>query len=99
MKNQILECITNAVSVINDTLENKLPIEKGRDCPLYSNGNMDSISLVSLISFVEQEIEDVFHHPIILANEKAMSMKNSPFLSIGHLSDYIEELLQESVSC
>ena len=98
MHEQITKCICNAVALINQTLENKLPIEEGRDCPLYANGAMDSISLVTLVSFVEQSIEDEFDQSIILANEKAMSMRNSPFLSVGSLADYTAELLQEDQS-
>jgi len=99
MNNKIMQCVDSAVRAINETLEKKLSIEKGRNCLLYSNGAMDSISLVSLISFVEQKIEDTFNQSIILADEKAMSNKNSPFLSVGHLCDYIEKLLQEAVTC
>ena len=95
MHDKVTECICNAVAVINQTLDNKLPLEDGRDCPLYAGGAMDSISLVTLISFSEQALEDEFDQSIILANEKAMSMRNSPFLSIGSLSDYAVQLLQE----
>lgn len=94
MQEKITQCIHQAVSMINTTLVNKLPLDMGRECPLYANGALDSISLVTLISFVEQSIEDELGQPIILANEKAMSMRNSPFLSIGSLGDYIELLLK-----
>lgn len=94
MYEKVTECICQAASLISPTLNNPLPIEKGRDCPLYADGMMDSISLVTLISFVEQAIEDEFDQPIILADEKAMSMRNSPFLSIGSLSDYTVKLLE-----
>lgn len=98
MHEQIKRCICDAVVLINQNLENKLPVEQGRECPLYSDGSMDSISLVTLVSFVEQSIEDEFDESIILANEKAMSMRNSPFLSIGSLTDYTADLLTEAKS-
>ena len=94
MQEKVIECISRAATLISPTLNNQLPIEMGRECPLYADGIMDSISLVTLISFVEQAIEDEFGYSIILADEKAMSMRNSPFLSIGSLTDYTVKLLE-----
>ena len=99
MKDKIFVSVVKAVEVINSTLSVKLPIEMQRDCPLYSRGALDSISLGSLINLVEQNIEGEFQQSIILATEKAMSAKNSPFLTIGTLSDYIAQLLEKKSSC
>lgn len=94
MQTKIMPCVLSALEVVNSTLAVPLPVERGRECPLYGEGAMDSISLVLFISLVEQNIEDQLHQPIILADEKAMSAKNSPFLTVGRLSDYIEKLLE-----
>ena len=93
MRAQILNAIYQALDVINDTLAHPLPLNEKENCPLYATGGLDSISLVSLNSLVEQNIEDTFDQSIILANEKAMSAKNSPFLTVGRLADYILYLL------
>jgi acyl carrier protein len=66
----------------------------GLNCPLYKNNAMDSISLVTLISQVESDIEDEFNIQVILADEKAMSQKNSPFLTVGTLTSYIINQLE-----
>lgn len=96
MRHEILEIIKHSVNTINSTLEFKLPIEQGESCPLYNSSiALDSISLVTLIVDIEQAIEDQFNMPIILANEKAMSQRNSPFRTIGTLTDYILELVKE----
>ena len=97
MKKKIEQVVISAVETINETLRgDKAPIHEGLSCTLYGEGSsLDSISLVSLISLVEQGIEDEFDSPIILASEKAMSMRNSPFQSVGRLVDYIEGLLEE----
>lgn len=97
MRNNVLEIVLKTVDDLNSTLDYKLPISEGENCPLYNNGiALDSISLVTLIVNVEQSIEDQFNVPIILANEKAMSRRNSPFLTVGTLTDYTLELMQES---
>lgn len=94
MKTQILEIVVKSVESINLLLEHKIPIEKGYDCELYSiNGVVDSLSLVTLIASIEEEIENQFSISIILANEKAMSQKRSPFANVHSLVNYIETLL------
>ena len=47
---------------------------------------------------VEEAIEDEFETTIVLADEKAMSQKNSPFRNIGTLAEYIEKILKENRS-
>lgn len=59
-------------------------------------GLFDSIGLVSLIVTVEQAIEEEFEAFVTLADERAMSQKRSPFLTIGSLADYAERLIREA---
>lgn len=96
MQDYMVTFIIRSVEEINKTLENKLPIEMREDCSLFGGeGVLDSISLVSLIVSVEQRIEDVLGVSIILANEKAMSRRNSPFLTVGTLAEFCNELVKE----
>ena len=50
-------------------------------------------SLVSLIVTIEREVEDAFGVALTLADERALSMKASPFRSIQSLADYIAILI------
>lgn len=98
MKNKIESLVINAANELNSLLDNKLLIERGNDCELYGqSGVLDSISLVTLIVKIEEKIEEEFDTSIILANEKAMSQKRSPFLTVGTLSTYIESLISAEV--
>ncbi|MCS6841401.1 MAG: hypothetical protein NZ699_04740 [Roseiflexus sp.] len=56
---------------------------------------LDSLGLVTLIVDLEQKIEEAFGVALTLANERAMSQKNSPFLTVGSLADYICALIDE----
>lgn len=56
---------------------------------------LDSLGLVSLIVEVEQRLADELDLTLILADERAMSQKRSPFRSVGSLADYICELVAE----
>lgn len=61
----------------------------GRDTALFGEaGLLDSVGLVSLLLAVEEEVSGKFGVAVALADEKALSQKNSPFRTIGTLVDY-----------
>jgi len=97
MHEKILKLIIAQVEELNEQLDFKVPVELEADAPLFGGdkGILNSISLVTLIVAIEQSIEDEFETSLVLADEKAMSQKNSPFLTIGSLADYIVLLLNE----
>ncbi len=67
------------------------------DTPLYNGvDGLDSLGLVTLLINIEQKIEDLYDINITIADEKAMSQKNSPFKSIGSLSKYLENILKKN---
>lgn len=55
----------------------------------------DSIELVQFIVEVENFIDEEFNIEIQLASEKAMSRRNSPFVSISNLTEFILEEINE----
>ena len=56
---------------------------------------LDSMGLVTLIVEVEQLLEEEHDVIVVLADERAMSQKNSPFRSVRSLTDYIHKLVEE----
>jgi len=92
---QINETIFKAIDEINLQSEDENKLEKKTDTILYGkNSRLDSLGLVNLIVEVEQKIQDELGESIDLTDEKALSQKNSPFLSVQTLSDYIASLLK-----
>ena len=70
-------------------------LKKQPDEALFGHGGvLDSLGLVNLVTLLEEQIEDEYDLTISLADEKAMSRKTSPFLSIGSLMAYVSELLE-----
>lgn len=59
---------------------------------------IDSLGVVSLIVEVEQRVEQQHGISITLANDKAMSQKNSPFRTVGVLTDHVVATAQEAAS-
>ena len=75
-----------------------LPINlnEGEQTKLFGGeGLLDSMGLVSFIVTVEEAIEDEFNISVVLADEKAMSRRTSPFSRISYLVDYIFEVLNK----
>jgi len=91
--------IMNSIEEINRQLENEDQLEKSPNTILFGNGGvLDSLGLVNFIVIVEQNIENEFDATITLADERAMSQKHSPFMTIESLEDYIEILLEEELN-
>jgi acyl carrier protein len=57
------------------------------------DAGIDSLSLVRLISALERNAERSFGQRVVLADEKAMSMRNSPYRDAGSLARLLQERL------
>lgn len=60
-------------------------------------GNLDSLSLVMLIAELEMRISEEFGFDIVIADERAMSQRMSPFRTVRSLVSYIASLVSEEM--
>ncbi len=82
--------IYEALEELNLDLEDSEKIEKSEDAVIFGSGNsLDSLQLVNLITIIEQKIEEETGDFISLADEKAMSMDESPFKTVYFLQSRI----------
>ena len=102
MRKKILESVFKSIDEINHQITDPInKLEKSEKTILFgdslSNGmsKLDSLGLVNFIIAVEQNIEDEFNISITLADERAMSQKNSPFKDVFSLVRYLENLINE----
>ena len=51
-------------------------------------GYLDSLGLVSLVVSTEQALQDELNLTVSLADDKALSQRQSPFRTVGSLADY-----------
>lgn len=63
-----------------------------------TNSGLDSLALVSFITDLEQRLSDELGLNVILADEKTMSLRNSPFKDVATLTSYILSLSDSSDS-
>ena len=61
-----------------------------------SQSPLDSMGLVNLIADIEDRLSEEYNLDLILANQSAMSLKNSPFRTVGTCIDYILKLSKEA---
>jgi acyl carrier protein len=93
----IVAAIYRAVDWINGELPADGQLIKAPETRLLgSQSVLDSMRLVSLIVTIEREVEDAFGFALTLADERALSMKASPFRSIQSLADYIGSLITDA---
>lgn len=96
-KEKVVNLVVDAIAELNEMREADEQIEATAGAALYGEGSvLDSLSLVNLIVIAEEKIEDTFEVSLTLADEKAMSLRNSPFRSVETLADYISDRLAEA---
>jgi acyl carrier protein len=93
----VLAAIYRAIDWINEELPVDRKIIKAPETRLLGPESvLDSMHLVTLIVTIEREIQEAFGVALTLADERALSMKSSPFRSIQSLADYASGLIKKS---
>lgn len=96
VNDKIFQTIFAAIDEINEQFEEKQRLPKAIDTVLFgASSTLDSLGLVNLIVATEQRLEEIFNLTLTLADERAMSQKNSPFRTVETLAEYISTLLPE----
>jgi D-alanine--poly(phosphoribitol) ligase subunit 2 len=91
---KIVHIIFAVIDETNAELSADWQIEKSKDAILFGNGGkLDSLGIVNFIVAVEDRVLEELGILITLADEQAMSQRNSPFRTVSSLSTYIAELM------
>jgi len=91
-----LNLIFSSIDELNMDLDENVRISKAEDTQLFGSGDsLDSLALINLITIIEQNIEDETGEYISLADERAMSLEESPFKTVLTLKNYIDSLLND----
>jgi acyl carrier protein len=93
-KDEVYQLIENEVAIFAKDNQIEIDLSEGRKTRLYG-ASIDSMELVALVVHIEDILEKKTNKTLVLANEKAMSQRTSPFTSIGLLADYVFDLLQQ----
>ena len=96
VKDKITPIVLRAVGDLAQELNIKDLVDPSFDTIIYSQeSSLGSMELVSLIADIEQLVKDELGADIVLADERAMSQKHSPFKNIQSLVEYTRTLVEE----
>jgi D-alanine--poly(phosphoribitol) ligase subunit 2 len=94
-REQIEALVLQAIEITRQQLPPEPQFPATAETVLFGqNGIFDSLGLVNLILEIETCLTDEFDITLVLADEKAMSQKRSPFRTAQALTDYIVSLLE-----
>src|ERR1700722_8310520 len=86
----VVAAIDLAMDEVNAALPAGRRLIKSSETILFGQGGaLDSLGFINLIVAAERHLEAALHAPITLADERAMSQKNSPFRTVGALVSYV----------
>ena len=96
-RENLTNIVLEVVKEISEDSSNEALRDAKSETLLYGdNGNLDSMSLVYLVSNLEKRLSDEFDANVVLVNKRAMSQRNSPFKTVNTLINFIEDVLKES---
>ena len=94
MEEKIKKIVQMALEEVNEDADEV--IEYGENTALFGKGEaMDSFSFVTLISNIEEQIQEQFGKEVYLVSDQVYEKKYNPFATIGSLEKYIAEQVQE----
>lgn len=94
MEEKIKKIVQMALEEVNEDADEV--IEYGENAALFGKGEgMDSFSFVTLISNIEEQIQEQFGKEVYLVSDQVYEKKYNPFATIGSLEKYIAEQAQE----
>ncbi|TDR74118.1 hypothetical protein DFP78_109177 [Photobacterium lutimaris] len=95
MNKEILDLLIEAIEEQSLFLDEPVDLSKGSDTALYTqDGQLDSLSLITIIADVEKQISSQFGFKLKLANERDLGMEKSPFSTLGAMHAFILDKLQ-----
>lgn len=89
--------VSRAIDQVNELLAESQQLKKDRLTPLVDpNTTLDSLSVINLLVFIEDEFRESFDREIVLAGEAGDAMVTpSALRTVGSLTDALDELLRE----
>ena len=92
----IKKIVKDAIGELNQQMEADRQLEYSAEVRLIgNNASIDSMEFVTLVTILEERIEDECDKSIKIVSDKAFSRERSPFYSIETLEEFIIELIKE----
>ena len=96
--NKVLEITKQVLAELGEERDCSELVDATEDTKIFGvQGNLDSIGVVHLVSELEEVISDEFGIEVVLADDRAMSYRTSPFRNVKTLCTHIEACLSAGV--
>lgn len=93
---KIIQAVIEAIDELNKQLPKEEKLEKSVDTVLFGNeGSLDSLRLVSLVTTVEQKIEENFGITVTLLDDISALENDNPFVTVSSLAAYVTSILEK----
>ena len=96
IKQKAYEVVAKAVAELAEDMGFPALVNPVESTPLFGGDDgIDSLSLVRLVADIERATARELGKKVVLADERAMSRRNSPFRTVGTLGELLHERLGE----
>ena len=92
---EILDVVLEVVREVGEDQGKDVLIEATAETRLFGH-NLDSMGVVFLVTDLESRLSEELGVDVVLADERAMSQKTSPFRSVDTLAKYAQSLVDEA---
>ena len=89
---QIRMIVRDAIDELNEQLDEPIRYEESARL-IGKDAVLDSMSFVTLVTTIEELVEDVLDRDIEIVSDRAFSQERSPFATLETLESYVLELL------
>ncbi len=94
MTDAVFEVVKSAVEELAEEMDFPALRHVTPESALFGGADgIDSLSLVRLVAEIERAAEEKLSRSVVLADERAMSRRNSPFRTVGTLTELLRERL------
>ncbi|MEM3101457.1 MAG: hypothetical protein QXT99_08915 [Candidatus Nitrosotenuis sp.] len=94
-KEKVIQSIFEAIDEINEQLPRDKRLGKSINTALFGNdGNLDSLGLISLITSLEQKIEENLGITVTILEKMEDIEDKNPFETVKSLTDYLSFFLE-----
>ncbi|MBD1582317.1 hypothetical protein [Pseudoalteromonas sp. S16_S37] len=98
MRKEIQALLIEAIQEQDLYLDQPVDMSAGGDTILYAeDGQLDSLSLITIIADMEKQISNRFGVKLRLANERDLSTHNSPFTTFSKMHNFIVDKLEAAL--
>ena len=95
----VTQSIFEAIDEVNGQLSRSDRLEKTENTALFgSNAKLDSLGLVSLVTTIEQKIEEDLGIPITILEDIEALENENPFETVSTLTDYLISVLEKTAN-